>query len=611
MTKEKAKEKEAKGFLKDFFKKKPKKADTQNTEDQGIKAGNLIPAETPKPAEPIKKEKALKSPRKVNKRKLFGGILATIMLAILISVGYLLFQKAFKAQPIAKLLPTDSTVALIEINANFEHNQLLKTFNLLKNHPEFSKEKLIEQVEKYFSVNYTNDLKPWIGRQIGMAVLNSKSDGKIAKIYFAEVLDQQNALNFFGRYHPTENVYANKKTFKVDGPFYLTYIDDYLVFSETEQDIYDLIDFQSNKNEKLYNSPKYRKIDNNLPLNRTAFLYLDSGKINSGFLKQFPFINSQGLSAEVLYPILKLFDAEGVCLIAMEDAFSLQSFISLGGDTSKNSEYLSLNGKYKGNLAQYLPPDTLAFWGGENIEHQIKRFTEIIGGGKATNTALVDKVLQNYAKQYFGDNLSFKDEILPLFSNEFSISIEPIANKNVYKLMLKLDNPETQISKLHEIANQFATVAGVFDPKVVEHKLPDGTISKEIVATPEEILKNESTYQDFTIYELQMGKQGWGIYYTVLDDVVIIATDLVSVKNSIDIAKNKLAGLKSTSYFASSLEPVLKSSDEITYFNLEKILPIIFKEKDLPDYLKIISTFSSGRNYFNDGVVTINYVHIK
>ncbi|MBI4232331.1 hypothetical protein HY605_03805, partial [Candidatus Peregrinibacteria bacterium] len=86
---------------------------------------------------------------KLNRQKLMGAALSAIMLVILVAVGYLLFQKAFKAAPIARILPAETTIATVEINTNFEHNQLIKTFAQLKNYPEYSKESLIKKAETY------------------------------------------------------------------------------------------------------------------------------------------------------------------------------------------------------------------------------------------------------------------------------------------------------------------------------------------------------------------------------------------------------------------------------------------------------------------------------
>ena len=80
-----------------------------------------------KKKEPKKTTKKKQRKLKISKKQIFAGTLTLIMLTILVAVGYLLFQKAFKPRPIAKLLPADNTIAIVEINSNFDHHQLTKT----------------------------------------------------------------------------------------------------------------------------------------------------------------------------------------------------------------------------------------------------------------------------------------------------------------------------------------------------------------------------------------------------------------------------------------------------------------------------------------------------
>ncbi|MCX6734350.1 MAG: DUF3352 domain-containing protein [Candidatus Peregrinibacteria bacterium] len=558
----------------------------------------------------------VKKPRfKINKKKLFGGILALIMLAILVAVGYLIFERAFRAEPIAKFLPADSTVALVEINTNFDHTQLDKTFKLLAGHPEYSKESLIKFAETFFSLVYETDVKPWLGREVGVAYMNSaKETNVVYELYFAEVLSQTNVDKFIQRYNPIENIYTGHKTYNVKlpgGPAYVTFLDNYLVVSSKEQAIFQLVDAQNDANQKLYFTPQYRKVDNNLPLNRTAFLYVNFDQLSDNFLHKLPFLNPNGVSIAMVKPLLKAFDSEGAALIALDNDFAVQTFLTLHGNNSGASSYLSFEKKYNASLAAYLPKNTLAFWGGEDLESELQKMLSTFTGGDDSSQMLVDQILQNYTQKYFGQDTSFKNDILPLLKNEFALSIEKNNNKNVYKLIFGLETAQTDTVKIHQLASNFASYGGVFEPKVVEHTLPDGTVGREIVAAPEEILKLDSSYHDTTLYELKMGKQNWSVYYAIVNNLAVVSNDPDSIKVTIDLMKGQGESLSSTERFMNDIKPVIKGSDEVSFFDFDGILPLIFKQNTIPAALGIMSSFSSGKNYFDDGVVTINYLHIK
>lgn len=564
-------------------------------------------------------KKKIASQLKIDKKRLFGATLTVIMLAILAAVGYLLFQRAFRPQPIAKFLPANDTVAVLEINSNFDHNQLIKSFELLKNYPQYSKEKLIEKIENQFALNYESDLSPWLGRQIGAAVVNSQKNPEHTNlVYFAEILSKNNLKNFLLRQNTSQNNYLEYPTYMLDGlrqgqtePRYLTIIGDYLFFSDIEQAIYEIIDYQINDADKLYYASQYRRIDDNLPLNKIAFFYINFNNIKDGFFKFFPFLSEQGFSSQSILPFFKVFDAEGVAVIATNDNFALQSFLSLDKEALENTSQFNFQEKYNAQLANYISPDITVFWGAEDLEVQLKKILALLSGGDASTLAILDGLLNSYTEKYFGPDIKFNYDILPLFAKEFAFTLEQQNGKNAYNLFMELDSVQSDSIKIHELANSFSSVGAIFKPKVVEHTLEDGTVGKEIIAIPEEIKKDEIIYLDTTVYELKIGEQDWSIYYVIFDNTALISNNLDSIKNTLDIASGKKDSLKTAKSFEQNIEPVLNSSDELAFFNLQTFLPLVFADQKLPEFVNILGSLSSGRNYFNDGIITINYLSIK
>lgn len=565
-----------------------------------------------------KEEKADKKPAKekekkhrkfpVTKKQILGGILTLIMLGILATVGYLLFQKAFKPSPVAALLPGNETIAFVEINSNFNHNQLEKTFKLLKTHEKYSKENLIKFIEDSFLVNYSNEIKPWLGRVVGFTYITSKNDGKVHLVYFAEIFSEINAKQFFKNGSSSVN-YKEKDIYVAINGTSKVKIDDYLFMADNTEILKEIIDFQNSSDENLYDSENYRRIDDNMPLNKVAFIYINFNQISDEFLKEFSCLSERGLTKAVLSPFLNLISSEGMSLIALDDKLAIQSFINLNREEMDDLSYVSNRDKYQADLTAYVSSDLLAFWGGENMEYQIKRILESLSGNSGTLT-LFDKIIETYTQKYFGPEINFKNDILPLFANEFALSLEQINNKNIYKLIIELADPQAGAVTLHEIADNFAEIGAFFEPQIVEHTLEDGTVSKEIVAVPEEIIKGEASYEGTTIYTLKMGEKDIEIAYAVIDNVGIISTGKEGIKSSIDAKNEKIINLKSSDEFDKLIIPVLEHSDEVSYFNMEKLSEFIFGES-VPSFIELISSISSGKNYFNDGITSINYLRIK
>ncbi len=534
----------------------------------------------------------------ISKKQILGGILTLIMLTILVVVGFLLFQKAFKPSPIASLLPEERVIGFVEINSNFNHSQLEKAFKLLKNHEKYSKENLIKYIEDSFLINYENEIKPWLGRVVGFVYIKSIKDEKLNTIYFGEVFSETNAKDIFSKGSSTID-YKNNSIYVASNGNSKVIIDDYLFMSDNSDILKEIIDFQDSSEKSLYDSENYRRIDDNMPLNKTAFIYIDFNQITDEFFQKFPYLSEKGLTKDRLEPFMDLLSSEGLSLIALDDKFALQSFLNLNRDNLSDAEYISTQEKYRADLTEYVSSDLLAFWGGENFEYQAKRLLESLSGN--TETAdLFDKIIDTYTQKYFGPEINFKNDILPLFANEFAIALEQINNKNIYKLIIELEDPQSSAVTLHEIADNFAEIGAFFEPEIVEHVLEDGTVSKEIVAIPEEITKNEIFYEGTTIYTLNMGQENLEIAYAVFNNVGIIATGIEGIKSSIDAKNEKIQNLKNSDEFNKLISPVLSHSDEVSYFNIEKLFN-----------MELISSISSGNNYFNDGITSINYLRIK
>ncbi|MDD3862055.1 MAG: DUF3352 domain-containing protein, partial [Candidatus Gracilibacteria bacterium] len=545
----------------------------------------------------------------MNKQAIFGGVLVLIMLSLLVMVGFLLFNKAFKPASIAKIIPGKNVIALLEINSNFQHSQIIKGTDLMKNHQEYSKENFVKYIETQFKVNYETELASWLGRSVGVVFLSSeKENGAMNKLYFAEMSEKESAKQLFSKGEVIS--YEGAEIYFVKENFYATFVGDYVFISAEKSAVKEFIDSQKDKGERLYSFQKYRKINDNLPINKIAFVYLDFEKINNGFIQNFPILSEKGLSIESLSPFFNIFKAEGFALIAMNNNFVIQSFLSLDAEKLESGQYIASREKYHARMMNFVSTDALAFWGGVNLEYQLKRTVEVFSGGNAESMAFINAIIQSYVQKHFGKDMDFRKDLLPLLTKEYALAVEEIDNKNVYKIILELGEKEMGDLKLEEIMEKFIKSGGLFTPTVVDRVLADGTTTREIMAVPEEVNKSETDYKGVKINGLKIGERNWGIYYSTIENIAVIATDIEGVKNAIDISSKEKQNLKSTAIFDYQIAPILENSDEITYFNIKKLAPLFVGENYLNEYLKPIMSFSSGKNYFNDGIVTINYLHI-
>ncbi|MBU1151498.1 DUF3352 domain-containing protein [Patescibacteria group bacterium] len=597
LVKEKQKEEKDKSI-----RKKSKKELKKEAKKEAEKKKN-----TSKKHKPSKPKKEQSPKKRISKQTIFGSVLVLIMVTILSSVGYLLFVKALKASPIAKILPVETTVLSLEINTDPNHAQVIKSKKLMENHLEYSAEGLENFIFQNFGLEMENDLKNWLGRSVGLAyVKSSKENNAINKLYFAEITNKELAedslegqINNYEGYEIYQGVKGN----------YATFINDFLLLSEKEQAIYEIIDAQ--KFDKLYSSSDYRRINNNMPLNKVAFAYMDFQKIDNSFLQLFPYLSEKGLSYEIIAPFTSIFKSEGVSLIAGEDKFIMQNFTNLNRNNLDAQEYISNKSKYKGYLTDYIPQDAKAYFGGQNLENQIKKFIDILSNGEGDSVLLYDSIIQNYIQKYFGENLNFQTDLLPFFANEYGFAISEVQGKDVYTMLIQLEKPKEDSVALAKIADTFSEVGGLFEPQIVEHILKDGTKSREIIAIPEEIKRETLSYENIQISAMKIGERNWGLYYAFLENVAVVSGNLETLKNIIDTTKSKNISLNKSEHFKKLIDPLLTYSDSIAYYSIDSLLPMLFEGGNGPQILEIISSVSSGKNYFNDGIATVNYLTIK
>lgn len=608
LIREKQQKEKQKGLLKKITKRNKSKKELK----EELKEEMWKETKTPKEVK-RNSSKASKTPSqnrlKIRRKQIFGASLALIMFGILAAVGFLLFQKAFRPENIAKYLPENGTVLTLEINTNFEHHQNQKAFSLLKNYPQFAKDGIIKSIENKYALNFQKEITPWLGRQAGVSLLSLNENEDLNFLYFAEVFSRINAENFLVD-KSLKSEYSDHDLYIFPQGESATFIDDYLFFSPSQKQIEALIDFQDSSDNTLFRNASYRRINDNLPLNKVGLFYVDFSQIDNRFFEKFPLLSEKGLSSKIIEPFLKILEAEGVALIALDDQFALQSFLSLNTDYLQNEQYLTLEEKYSADLANYVSSENIGFWGGKNLETQLRRMLEILGGADENVAIVFDKILQQYSEKYFGSEINFENDVLPLFRNEFALAIEKNQNADVYKFLIELKDFQKDKQKLEKLAQKFALTGAVLNPEVVDYTLPDGTPSKEIIAVPEAIVATESNYKNYVIHNLTIGTQKRGIYYAIVDDFAIVSNDISGVKSSIDLKNGTLASLKSSPKFGEIIEPILMNSDEVSYINFEQILPLLFKN-NIPDFLIPISEISLGKNYFNDGVTTLSYLKIK
>lgn len=566
---------------------------------------------TEKPKRTKIKKSEIKVKLKIQKHQIYGVIFVIIMLFLLISSGYLIFKRAFRSQEIAKFLPAQQTVFTLELNYNPQHNQLMKAAKIFQKYPIYSIDSLQNLLQNALQTNFETGISPWLGKNLGLTILNSsKNPGEIFTIYFLETADTDKIENWLAENASTQT-YNDNEIYLLQNGKRLTSIDEYLFLSQNDTALKELIDFSVSGKETLFEQKTYLRAKNNLPFNYIAFAFINFKNLGDDFFTNFEPVKKKNVALESVKPFFKFFDSEGLALVALDKKFALQTFLNLNTEEIENTEAFEERDKYKADLASFVKEDALIFWGGNNLEDQLKRLILAMSGGNKDAMQIFDSVLQNYTNRYFGPDITLSIDILPLFNNEFGLAIEEYNKTLTYKLLLKVNNAEKALEELHNIFDNFAKIGAVYEQKTVTHTMQDGTVGKEIIAVSQDIRRQKLQYGENEIFKLTIGQKNSNIFYAVIDRYAVITDNFETIKNATNLMRNNGDSLRTSKDFQELIKQILNSSDEVNYLNFDHLMPLIFEGKKVPDYLLPLSSLTSGKNYFQDGITTINYLDIN
>lgn len=576
-----------------------------------------------------RKEKIQKIRSKVqlkpeHKQKIKGGILTLIGLFALTYIGLFLFGKFFRPQALAELLPLNETVGVVEVNTDGASDQVKQFYDTVKNYQVYQKAGIEALLGTLINIDLQNDIEPWLGRKIGLALLqfqpaNTTTDGGMVvnPVLFVESRNHDVTLEKIKNRAMQESkldlVYGEYQGFKLysyttSGRFHFVFINNYLVLAKDEETLKFLID-QFAKGKKLSEDEGYMKVVNNLPQGNMAFGYVNFEKLFESLLKNDPkFVAEKGQDYAALKPFISLFKADGVVVIAEKGKFVVQEYTLMDKQQLGEQEFLSFNDKYNGNLLALANPDPVMLAGGHDMVKEIKRLQEIFKAGTKTSSLIFEGVLEAQKEQYFGKDISLKDDIYPLLEGEYLITVEKSFEEPVTTLFLEMKNKNEDSARFEKLVTAFTQTSGIFTPKVQDVTLPDGTKGKEIVASPEAIQRFDESVDGINVTSLQIGNTGVTLYYTMVGQDLVISTSHDNVKNVIMRSNDKLdQNFTSAPFYQTSVKPSLQSADEMFMMKVGALTALagLNQNEALKPYVLPFGEMTVTKNYFADGISSI------
>jgi len=560
----------------------------------------------------------------VRAKKTLGLTLAAIGAFLLVFVAFYTISRIFRPPSLANFLPSETTVAVVQININPNNDQVKSFFDALDDYAIYNQNSLTFVFDEFFNTDFDVDIQPWIGRQIGVVLLEKENvDGAVDNAFFIEVKNQAKALEFMesrGLQSEEDYIlsddYTENKIYRyaLSHSFKFTFVAGNLVIAENEEALKSIIDVEAGRVDSLINTNLYQKISQNLPINSIIFAYSDFAKVNNILKSNGAFMSEKGRELLAFQPFIKLYKALGVSFIVENGDLAIQTFTALDEEYLAGRDFINFDTKFRANLLKFMQKDVLVYAGGIDLKKQLQRYSDFFSSGGEVSYLVFEGMLRAQKSKYFGDEITLEDDIYPLLQGEYAVAMTGTADDSAFMIMLEMLDPIRDRDNIETIIDSFIHKGAMLAPQVFEVELEDGTTVSEIRTVPEEIIRSTEDYHGYEINVLSSSGNGvFTAYYIMLDDIFILSTNKIHLEKSIDLFIDPSSSMQESDIFAEIISPVIRTSDEIIMTDISYLIENFgnsFPAEILP-YFKPFQNIAIGRNYFKDGISSNYYIKIN
>ncbi len=487
---------------------------------------------------------------------------------------------------ISYLLPSDKTVAFIEFNN-------IRGIDKLG----FNKDIIVNDIERKLDIDISS-LDSWIGNKIGMAMLQTNGVGEY--MYFIKITNTEKAIEFFNSMgiNGEEIEFLKYRNYKIyfypySRTQHLLFIDSYLIISSNPNRIKDIIDTSYDLSKSLRKSTNYKKVYTNLPKYQDVFGYIDYYQLKN-ILK----------TSHYRY-LLNLFVSSGISIKNDKNNIKINTYTFLDKGVLPKSDIFRYQKKFKNTIFNSIPKDDLiVFLAGDNLEQHFLDQLDIINKLNKAFKIVLDQIIELNIRNYFGDNISFKNDILSLFSDEYAFYM--ISKDNILYPNLVIDvkgNDTDKYELVNNLLDKLLLKSTSIIPEIREKVLPNGKIVKELISKELVSKKYEQTYNNYIIKGIEFTDSLYSIYYFTYNNKVYVSTYLPHIKRLIDnFSLNK-------DNMFDSFKDIRIPGDEIGYINLEKVLeryPLVLSYINK----KIFNYSIWSTKLFDDGLSTEMFIKL-
>ena len=508
----------------------------------------------------------------MKKRVLIIAASLVLVLGAAVGVGVYLFIQSLSHPPeeTAKFLPMETSL-YVSMNLRPGAGQLMKArdiLNLFKENPKFEEKlyELYEDIEEETGINVEEDLFPWVGPEIVVAVPTFEGIEETPEfVAFIGHTDKVAAESFLrklmafaeesGETEYEETVTRGHLAFVVDpsddvsGHIALT--DDYIVIAtgvETMESTLNRMDSGQDR-ASLFDDPGFQEAREAAESPRFGLMYVDV----AGIIDQL----EEGFDEEIVDSLQDFSDQLPDFIVASSSFIDEGIRVSTSFDYPVQDQLLVPAVTNSVGSAGLAPEDTVALLSFVGVQEGWERFRdEVTDLPEFDLNEALDEIEAEIGIDIERDILSWMTgelAIAMLLPGGVSFSTDEI-HANVY---VEFDDRAKALSSMKKIRAAMEDGGVEFDVVDIE-----GTDAVVIDLGDEQGLPN-----------LTPG-------YVVLDDYVVIGTTVTSLRQAVEADRGDIPSLRESSAFSRPLEATGNSTDFMIYGNIRRIVQEVLDQLD-------------------------------
>lgn len=503
----------------------------------------------------------MKKQKKKNSRlSFFGGI--TLFIIGLAGVTFH-FYGVF-TEDLEELFP-EKTLFLME--AHLEEDSFQQFSSIFGKGELF--QLLDETLMQKFSFSFSEDIKPWIGKNIGVGIL--EEGDLVVALGFRNKKSAEVFLDNFKT--PSEKFLVEKIdrgeiwTPEFSSNLAFGFTGRWLLIGSSERGIESVM----KKTVSLKESKKFQDLFQDLPSQNTFQVYADIETLVSVLARSDQFAKYQPLFEAFSQTI----PATGITMNLEEKGLMVESkFLTHEGVFSEREIRKSENHVIP-DLSKYAPNDVLFFVNGSDLYVKYLHTKNFLSDLNQQFPVIFDGILRAQSREIFGEEFDFEKDFLAKMRGQYAFLID--FEDTLYPFLdftfltgFGGTDKEQDLSHFHE-AIHFAQTR--FTPKIEKIELADGTIREELVsAKPEEVPIRKVEFEGREYFTAQNPVSDKKFSYGFIDKYFVFSTHESGIKSVISVAEKKSSNLAKNVDFRDSVLFRFSPSESYGFVNFTKMV---------------------------------------